>query len=818
MVLVDLHGAAASADLARLRQHWWLNKHRINSYNPDKQTPLHLACINGHADVVQFLVEKKCKLNPCDKLNKSPLMKAVEHQHKDCAAILLEHGANHDHRDVNGNTALHFAVMVSSKSLVELLLEHGADINAKNKFGYTPLTLAVTENCEEMVKFLLQKGADVNAQDNIYRSPLTVATVSGNKKTMQLLLHHGAVLPESDMGLYLCQAFTKMVQNDVIANERIGSSCYETAPVIPLETPVLAESRKILCCQRGNVPKEEAAEKEYNGPAASKSKVSVQSITVQPYRGDYKAEGAEKKEEKLSLCNPETDPKGPEKMQASVGLPAANSSRLDARPAAVERSKGVLPAAAAEVKKEDSDSSWGSEPSTEVLDELATTVLLPAGRMFPEPSVAKESIKGASQAAGAAKEKDSDSLCNPKHLSDLREKVINPVLQPAGKCRRVGVRSAAEERGKGVLQPAGGSVKKEDTDSPWDSETDPKGPEKMQASVGLPAANSNRLDARPAAVECSKGVLQPAGRAGDDDSSWDSETDSEGEGVVLATVQLPAANSSRLDACSAAVERGKGVWKQAWREVKNEDRVLQPAGGEAKQEDNDFPWDSETDSEGRKKVLADVQLPAADQNRVGVSSAAVELSKAARAEQKEHLISSSENKLPTFQGEDLQLQVDSSTQTDSEQDKQPLAGQKLDKILKKNSLEGAPLGTVKTNSRREQKLLLEKLEKCKTRLKDLKELLNKNDYYAESGKNALKEKKVITILRNMQGRLVESFDSSAAAIPQLEERIQRLQIQMAKLEATIQQQAKTMEIFEAIQQISNLSFPREGVGEIRPCN
>lgn len=141
------------------------------------RTPLHLACINGHADVVQFLVEKKCKLNPCDKLKKSPLMKvcrrgicslifdgihtfqfwegagvlsvrnidvgryssfvscfqAVEHQHRDCAAILLEHGANHDHRGVNGNTALHLAVRVSSKPLVELLLEYGADIDAKNK-------------------------------------------------------------------------------------------------------------------------------------------------------------------------------------------------------------------------------------------------------------------------------------------------------------------------------------------------------------------------------------------------------------------------------------------------------------------------------------------------------------------------------------------------------------------------------------------------------------------------------------------------------------------------------------------------------------
>ncbi|NWY15473.1 ANKR7 protein, partial [Aphelocoma coerulescens] len=130
---------------------------------------LHLACINGHADVVQFLAEKKCKLNPCDKFNQSPLMKAVEHQHGDCGAILLEHGANHDLRGASGNTALHFAVMGSNKSLVELLLEHSADIDAKNEFGYTLLILAIAENHEEMVRFLLQKGVDMNAQDNVSR-------------------------------------------------------------------------------------------------------------------------------------------------------------------------------------------------------------------------------------------------------------------------------------------------------------------------------------------------------------------------------------------------------------------------------------------------------------------------------------------------------------------------------------------------------------------------------------------------------------------------------------------------------------------------
>ncbi|NWI56379.1 ANKR7 protein, partial [Calyptomena viridis] len=99
------------------------------------RTPLHLACMSGHADIVQFLVGEKCQLNPYVGSNSSfeSCFQAVEHQHRDCVAILLEHGANHDHRAAGGNTALHLAVIVSNKSVVDLLLEHSADIDAKNK-------------------------------------------------------------------------------------------------------------------------------------------------------------------------------------------------------------------------------------------------------------------------------------------------------------------------------------------------------------------------------------------------------------------------------------------------------------------------------------------------------------------------------------------------------------------------------------------------------------------------------------------------------------------------------------------------------------
>lgn len=41
------------------------------------RTALHIACASGHAEVVQFLVESKAKLNLCDNQNRSALMKVI---------------------------------------------------------------------------------------------------------------------------------------------------------------------------------------------------------------------------------------------------------------------------------------------------------------------------------------------------------------------------------------------------------------------------------------------------------------------------------------------------------------------------------------------------------------------------------------------------------------------------------------------------------------------------------------------------------------------------------------------------------------------
>ncbi|NWZ47818.1 ANKR7 protein, partial [Haliaeetus albicilla] len=134
------------------------------------RTPLHLACANGHVDVVTYLVENKCKLHLSDNDNRSPLVRVcgIRYQEK-CVAVLLQHGADPNLADADGNTALHLAVISPNISVAGLLLEHNANIDAQSKEGCTPLILAVSEHHEEIVEFLLKKGADVHARDQCGR-------------------------------------------------------------------------------------------------------------------------------------------------------------------------------------------------------------------------------------------------------------------------------------------------------------------------------------------------------------------------------------------------------------------------------------------------------------------------------------------------------------------------------------------------------------------------------------------------------------------------------------------------------------------------
>ncbi|KAL4831214.1 hypothetical protein H8958_008935, partial [Nasalis larvatus] len=162
--LKEIHKAASQGRVSKL-QKMTVKKKTINLNVKDakKRTALHWACVNGHAEVVTFLVERKCQLDVLDEENRTPLMKALQCQREDCANILVDSGAGLNIVDVYGNTALHYAVYNKNLSAVAKLVSHGAVVEMQNEASLTPLLLAITKRSEQIVEFLLTKNANANA-------------------------------------------------------------------------------------------------------------------------------------------------------------------------------------------------------------------------------------------------------------------------------------------------------------------------------------------------------------------------------------------------------------------------------------------------------------------------------------------------------------------------------------------------------------------------------------------------------------------------------------------------------------------------------
>ncbi|XP_078291685.1 ankyrin repeat domain-containing protein 26-like isoform X8 [Panthera onca] len=175
--LRKIHKAACVGNVAQVQQILFLGENGVDDRDKMNRTALHLACANGHPEVVTLLVERKCHLNLCDHENRTALMKAVQCQEEKCVNILLENGADPNIRDVSGNTALHYAAFGDNISIIETLLLYNANTEARNKDNFTPLLVAVNENKQQIVEVLVEKAANIHAEDK-------------SKSSYEIICHH----------------------------------------------------------------------------------------------------------------------------------------------------------------------------------------------------------------------------------------------------------------------------------------------------------------------------------------------------------------------------------------------------------------------------------------------------------------------------------------------------------------------------------------------------------------------------------------------------------------------------------------------------
>ena len=124
----------------------------------------------------------------------TPLCIAAMTGHNDVVKLLLEAGADPNREDTDGITSLYWPFTYGNTVMVKLLLNKGADPNKYGKFSHreTLLQLAASNGNIVMVKLLINAGANPNKCGWHGQTPLLVAASNGNTETVKTLLDAGA--------------------------------------------------------------------------------------------------------------------------------------------------------------------------------------------------------------------------------------------------------------------------------------------------------------------------------------------------------------------------------------------------------------------------------------------------------------------------------------------------------------------------------------------------------------------------------------------------------------------------------------------------
>ena len=132
-------------------------------YANNKQTfVLFKAAAKGNTKKVESMIVKGVDINASltgPKFhNETPLFVACQNGHQNVVATLLKHGANINQAASENATPLFIASQNGYKDVVEVLIKHGANINITMDDGESPLSVAKKNGHKDVVEVLLANG------------------------------------------------------------------------------------------------------------------------------------------------------------------------------------------------------------------------------------------------------------------------------------------------------------------------------------------------------------------------------------------------------------------------------------------------------------------------------------------------------------------------------------------------------------------------------------------------------------------------------------------------------------------------------------
>jgi hypothetical protein len=126
-------------------------KTNVEWRNPKDESPLMIASLKGHKELVRKLIARDAHVN---KPGWAPLHYAATGGHLEIMQMLLEEHAFIDAESPNKSTPLMMAAMYATPAAVKLLLDEGADPMMRNELGMNAVDFAQRGNRKDAAELI----------------------------------------------------------------------------------------------------------------------------------------------------------------------------------------------------------------------------------------------------------------------------------------------------------------------------------------------------------------------------------------------------------------------------------------------------------------------------------------------------------------------------------------------------------------------------------------------------------------------------------------------------------------------------------------